>query len=74
MKVFAACRKNPATRAEVLESFEAARSNQLTSTPSFMIGRLVNGEFVSETLEGARPLAEFQRVIDAALAAPADAD
>ena len=43
------------------------RSPLPPSTPSFMIGRLVGEEFVAEPLEGAQPLAEFQRVIEAAL-------
>ena len=67
MAAFETCRKDPSTQAAVLESFEAARKYKLTSTPSFMIGRLVGEEFVAEPLEGAQPLAEFQRVIDAAL-------
>ena len=67
VKAFDACRKDPSTQAAVLESFETARNYQLTSTPSFMIGRLVGEEFVAEPLEGALPLAEFRRVIDAAL-------
>lgn len=71
---FDACRQDPGSRAEVLESFETARRNQLTSTPSFMIGRLVDGELVAETLEGARPFAEFQRLIEVALATPVAAD
>lgn len=68
LRKFEDCRKDPSTQAAVLESFEAARKYRLTSTPSFMIGRLVGEEFVAEPLEGAQPLAEFQRVIDAALA------
>ena len=66
---FAACRKDAAQLAAVRDDFQLAESSGITSTPSFMVGRVVDGEFQGETFSGAKPYAEFAARIDALLAA-----
>ena len=45
-----------------------AMSNGLSSTPSFVIGHLVNGEFVGESFSGVGTYETFAAKIDALLA------
>jgi len=44
-----------------------AASSGIASTPSFVIGRVVNGEFEGELLSGAQPFEVFQRRLDSLL-------
>jgi protein-disulfide isomerase len=46
-----------------------ARQDGITSTPSFMIGRVVDGEFQGEVISGAKSFEEFAAKIDALLRA-----
>jgi protein-disulfide isomerase len=66
---FAECQKDGAQAAAVRADIGLAGSNGITTTPSFVIGRLVNGVFEGETFSGAKPYADFAARIDAALAA-----
>lgn len=64
---FAACLRDPRPAAAVRADLELARRHGITSTPSFVIGRLVDGEFVGEMISGAKPYAEFAAKIEALL-------
>jgi protein-disulfide isomerase len=64
---FEACLGDPRPAAAVRADLELARRHGITSTPTFVIGRLVDGEFVGETFSGAKPYAEFATRIDALL-------
>ncbi|RPI15862.1 MAG: DsbA family protein [Lysobacterales bacterium] len=64
---FEACRGDPRQAAAVRADLELARRHGITSTPSFVIGRLVDGEFVGEMISGAKPYAEFAARIEALL-------
>jgi protein-disulfide isomerase len=64
---FDACRRDIRQDAAVREDLSMARQDGITSTPSFMIGRVVDGELRGETISGARPFEEFAAKIDALL-------
>jgi protein-disulfide isomerase len=66
---FAACQKDGAQVEAVRTDIELAASSGIISTPSFVVGRIVNGKFEGETFSGAKPYAEFAARIDAVLAA-----
>lgn len=65
---FEACRQNPAVAQSVREDAALAKANGITSTPSFVIGREVEGQFVGEIVSGAQPLATFVERIETVLA------
>jgi predicted DsbA family dithiol-disulfide isomerase len=46
-----------------------AAGSGITGTPSFVIGRLVDGRFQGEVIKGAQPYAAFAARIDALLEA-----
>jgi protein-disulfide isomerase len=64
-----ACRSDGHQAAQVRADVERARANGISSTPSFVIGRVVNGEFQGEQFSGAQPFAVFQGKIEALLEA-----
>jgi protein-disulfide isomerase len=64
---FMACRSDPKQQAAVLEEAKAAAQSGIVKTPSFMIGRQVDGQFQSEIVVGAKPFEEFAAKIDALL-------
>ena len=66
---FAACRKDGRQAANVRADLALARANGITATPSLIVGRLVDGEFLGETIEGAKPYAVLAAKIDALLEA-----
>jgi protein-disulfide isomerase len=66
---FAACRQNGRQAANVRADLDLARANGITATPSLIIGRLVDGQFQGETIEGAKPYAFIAARIDAMLEA-----
>ena len=66
---FAACQKDGAQVDAVRTDIELAGSSGITSTPSFVVGRIVDGKFEGETFSGAKPYADFAARIDALLAA-----
>ena len=64
---FDACRRDGRQLQAVRSDLRLAMSNGLSSTPSFVIGHLVNGEFVGESFAGAQPYETFAAKIDALL-------
>jgi len=65
-----ACRADGRQAADVNADLELARSHGIGSTPSFVIGRVVNGQFEGELISGAKPYEFFAARIDALLATP----
>ena len=65
---FEACRTDPATAAAVREDAALAARNGIASTPTFVIGRVVEGQFQGEIVSGAQPFEAFAQKIDALLA------
>jgi protein-disulfide isomerase len=66
---FKACRADDQQAAAVRADGRLAQSHGITSTPSFVVGRLVDGEFRAETFSGAATYAQFAARVDALLAA-----
>lgn len=64
---FEACRADPATAAAVREDAALAARNGIASTPTFVIGRVVDGQFQGEILSGAQPFEVFEQKIDGLL-------
>jgi protein-disulfide isomerase len=64
---FAACRRSEATVAAVRADAAFAMSNGIGSTPTFVIGREIDGQFVGEAVAGALPLEAFVERIEALL-------
>jgi protein-disulfide isomerase len=61
---FAACRGDGRQLREVKADAALAASFGLASTPSFVVGRLVNGEFVGDSFSGAKSFDDFAARID----------
>ncbi|HET9693969.1 MAG TPA: thioredoxin domain-containing protein [Steroidobacteraceae bacterium] len=68
---FAACRADPALVAAVREDAALAARNGIDSTPTFVIGRMVDGQFHGQVISGARPIEEFAERIEALSGEPA---
>jgi protein-disulfide isomerase len=64
---FAACRADDRQLRAVRADAALAGANGLDTTPSFVIGRLVDGQFVGETIVGVKPFEFFAAKIDALL-------
>jgi len=69
LATFDGCRKDGQQEANVRADLELARAHGIGSTPTFVIGRIVNGVFEGETVSGAKPYGEFAAKIDALLTA-----
>jgi protein-disulfide isomerase len=67
---FEACRSDGRQEAILRKELELATRNGIRSTPSFVIGRVVNGEFKGEVVVGAQPYEVFKAKLDALLAEP----
>jgi len=67
---FEACRSNGRQEAEVRTDLALAAQHGIRSTPTFVIGRVVDGEFQGEVVSGAQPYEFFKAKLDALLAAP----
>ena len=67
---FEACRRDGRQLAKVRADAALAAGEGIASTPAFVIGRVVGGEFNGETVVGAKPYAVFAAKIDALLGAP----
>jgi len=65
---FRTCRRDIRQDAYVREDLAMARRDGIASTPSFMLGRVVDGEFQAETFSGAKSFDEISAKIDALLA------
>jgi protein-disulfide isomerase len=66
---FAACQKNGAQAEAVRADVRLAGSSRITSTPTFVVGRVVNGKLEGEGFAGAKSYPDFAARIDAHLAA-----
>ena len=64
---FAACRADPTTLQSVQDDAALAAATGITGTPSFVIGRVVAGEFTGEVFSGAGSFEEFAARIEAQL-------
>jgi len=69
LEKFATCRSDERQTARVREGIDLARANGITSTPTFLIGRLVDGQFQGEKISGAQPYEVIAAKIDALLEA-----
>lgn len=67
---FEACRRDGRQEADVRSDQAIARNAGIASTPSFVIGRLIDGRFQGEIISGAQPLEVFRARIEALLATP----
>jgi len=67
---FESCRADPAILEAVRADAALAASSGIASTPSFVIGRVVNGEFEGEVMSGAQPFEVFQQRLDSLLQQP----
>jgi protein-disulfide isomerase len=69
---FSACRSDAATVAAVREDAALAARHGIASTPTFVIGRVVDGQFMGEVISGAKPIEFFaDRIERAASGEPA---
>jgi protein-disulfide isomerase len=66
---FAACRADPLTLGAVRDDAALAAANGISGTPSFVIGRVVDGEFTGEVVSGAESFEIFAARIEALLKA-----
>ena len=64
---FENCRADPTVLAAVRADAALAASSGIASTPSFVIGRVVNGEFEGDVMSGAKPFEVFQQRLDSLL-------
>jgi len=64
---FEACRVDPTVAQAVRADATLAASSGIASTPSFVIGRVVNGEFEGEVIAGAQSFEVFQQRLDSLL-------
>lgn len=69
LEAFTACRSDGRQAANVRADLDLARANGITATPSLIIGRLVDGQFEGETIEGAKSYEVIAARIDALLGA-----
>jgi len=65
---FAACREDPAHTRAVRAEATNAELQGINSTPTFLIGRVVDGKLKSETVQGAQPPEVFVKQIETLLA------
>jgi len=65
-----ACRANGEQESNVRADLAMAAQHGIRSTPTFVIGRVVDGEFQGEVVSGAQPYEVFKAKLDALLAAP----
>ena len=64
---FKACRQDKAVESSVRADATLASANGISSTPSFVIGREVDGQFVGDVVSGAQPFEVFSRQVEALL-------
>jgi len=65
-----ACRANGEQESNVRADLAMAARYGIRSTPTFVIGRVVDGEFQGEVVSGAQPYEFFKAKLDALLAEP----
>lgn len=66
---FEACRRDGRQEAEVRADLALAARHGIRSTPSFVIGRVVDGQFQGEVVSGAQPYEFYATRLDALLEA-----
>lgn len=64
---FAACRADGKMEARVQDDLAVARANGISSTPTFVIGRMIDGEFRGDAISGAQPIEVYAQRIEALL-------
>jgi protein-disulfide isomerase len=69
VKQFATCRADPEQAAAIRREVALAKSQGIASTPSFVIGRMVDGRFQGLTFSGAETYPKFAARIDALMPA-----
>jgi protein-disulfide isomerase len=67
---FEECRSNGEQESGVRADLALAAQHGIGSTPTFVIGRVVDGEFQGEVVSGAQPYEFFKAKLDALLAEP----
>jgi len=67
---FEACRAKGEQESNVRADLATAAQHGIRSTPTFVIGRVVDGEFQGEVVSGAQPYEFFKAKLDALLAEP----
>ena len=67
---FDACRADAATTEAVRADAALAASSGIASTPTFVIGRVVNGQFEGDLISGAQPFEVFQQRLESLLQQP----
>jgi protein-disulfide isomerase len=65
-----ACRSDGEQESNVRADLAMAAQQGIRSTPTFVIGRVVDGEFRGEVVSGAQPYETFKAKLDALLAEP----
>jgi protein-disulfide isomerase len=65
---FAACRTDGKMEARVRDDRAVAHANGIASTPTIVIGRMIQGEFRGDTISGAQPIEVYAQRIEALLA------
>jgi protein-disulfide isomerase len=65
-----ACRSKGEQESNVRADLAMAAQHGIRSTPTFVLGRVVNGEFQGEVVSGAQPYEFFKAKLDALLAEP----
>jgi protein-disulfide isomerase len=65
---FKACRRDIRQDSYVREDLAMARRDGIASTPSFMLGRVVDGEFQGGTFSGSKSFEEISAMIDKLIA------
>jgi len=65
-----ACRRDGRQESNVRADLALAAQHGIRSTPTFVIGRVVDGEFQGEVVSGAQPYEFFKAKLDALLAEP----
>ncbi|MGC8856790.1 MAG: DsbA family protein [Anaerolineae bacterium] len=69
MRAFGDCLSSGKYSSRVDQDFADGRAAGVKATPSFVLTYTVNGQTVTELIEGAQPFSEFQSKIEAALTA-----
>jgi predicted DsbA family dithiol-disulfide isomerase len=68
MGLYHACTESRKYYSAIRDDQQAALAAQIPATPGFVIGKSVQGAKEGKRVMGARPLADFEKLIDEALA------
>jgi protein-disulfide isomerase len=68
LPAFKACRADPTMPEAIQEDVAVAQRNGILGTPSFVVGRLVDGNFEAQLIRGAQSFEAFEKAIEATLA------